>query len=321
VEPRRPSQPHSPPPSLWPIGFAVGIAILLLGLVVGWGIVLLGAVLAVGFGFLWVRDVVAGSETAPRAPGYDRGEAGVGAAPVVPGRPGEAALPLMDDEEIEAYPRSVFLEGATLGLGALIGGLITVPIAGFAVIPAFVGQKQDEVDVGPLDGYPEGEWRVATFMQNPEEGEVTRRTAFVRNNGQLNGVPSFTIISNRCAHLGCPVQPGGPIDEEHKQEVKTEQASVTLIPTTPAAFSCPCHGGAYDTEGNRRAGPPVRALDRYHFAIRDGNLILREPYSVGKVEGTGAEARIRRYELAGPGIHVDGPEAWLYPFESGDFTY
>ena len=35
-----------------------------------------------------------------------------------------------------AVTRSVFLEGATLGLGAAIGGLITVPVAGFAVLPA-----------------------------------------------------------------------------------------------------------------------------------------------------------------------------------------
>ncbi len=222
-------------------------------------------------------------------------------------------MPLLDDEEIERYPRSVFLEGATLGLGALIGGLITAPIVGFAIAPAFVGQTQDEVDVGPIDSFPEGEWRVTTFMQNPEEGEVTRRTAFVRNNGQLNGVPSFTIISNRCAHLGCPVQPGGPIDEEHKQEVKTEQASVTLIPTTPAAFSCPCHGGAYDTEGNRTAGPPVRALDRYEFSIRGGRLWIGNTYSVGKVKGTGKDAKITKYERMYPGEHVDGIEQLLYP--------
>ena len=51
-------------------------------------------------------------------------------------------------------------------------------------------------------------------MIDPAEGEVSRRTAFIRNNGTLTTkgqqVPSFTIISNRCAHLGCPVQANGP---------------------------------------------------------------------------------------------------------------
>jgi hypothetical protein len=47
VDPHGPDHPpHAPPPSLWPVGFAVGIAVLLLGLIVGWHIVLLGAILA-----------------------------------------------------------------------------------------------------------------------------------------------------------------------------------------------------------------------------------------------------------------------------------
>ena len=40
----------------------------------------------------------------------------------------------------------------------------------------------------------------------PEIGEVAGRTAYVRYNGELEGEPSFTILSNRCVHLGCPVQ-------------------------------------------------------------------------------------------------------------------
>ena len=58
----------------------------------------------------------------------------------------------------------------------------------------------------------------------------------------------------------------------------------------PAAFACPCHGGAYDTEGNRTAGPPVRALDRYEYEVRDGRVFLVGTYSVGKVQGEGKDA-------------------------------
>ena len=85
--------------------------------------------------------------------------------------------------------------------------------------------------------------------------------------------PSFTIISNHCAHLGCPVQPNGPLAEK---DTKTVSRDVTLIPTPPSGFGCPCHGGQYDTEGNRTAGPPVRALDRYSFSIRNGHLVPRQ---------------------------------------------
>jgi Rieske Fe-S protein len=135
---------------------------------------------------------------------------------------------------------------------------------------------------------------------------------YIRNNGQVEGRPSFTALYSRCAHLGCPVQPNGPIEEEKKT---TYGDHVDLIPVLAVGFGCPCHGGQYDTEGNRKSGPPVRALDRAEFSIRKGNLFLGSFYSVAKVEGTGARARIKKYGRAVPGVHVDGPEAWLYPIE------
>jgi Rieske Fe-S protein len=227
-----------------------------------------------------------------------------------------AAPPVVVEEaELPGYSRSKFLELSTLGLGGVITAIVTVPILGFAVIPAFVDQELDDIDLGPLDNFPEGKWIETTYLSNPREGEVSRRTAYIRNNGELSaGVPSFTIISNRCVHLGCPVQASGPRAEEEKK-VETKVGEVTLTEVTPAAFSCPCHGGAYDLEGNRTAGPPVRSLDRYQFKIEGDRLVLAQVYSVANVEGEAAQARIKTYDHAGPGIHVDGLESWLYPIQ------
>jgi Rieske Fe-S protein len=311
--------PHVPPPSLWPVGFAVGIATTLVGLVVSPLLIApIGGAITLIFAFLWVRDVMRESdghavEVEPETREVDAGRT---AAPI-PADHGEAAMPEPDDDELDRFPRSKFLEGATLGLGAAIGGLVTVPALGFAVAPAFLKQHTNHVDLGPMGDFTEGQFVVATFLVDPSEGEVSRRTAYVRNNGLLEGLPSFTILSNRCAHLGCPVQPNGPVfqDQEKIQKLK-DGLEVRLIPTLPAGgFGCPCHGGQYDTEGNRTAGPPVRALDRYEYSIRDGNLWLGKTYSVGTVEGEGASARIAKYPLAGPGEHVDGIEKWLYPVD------
>jgi menaquinol-cytochrome c reductase iron-sulfur subunit len=293
------------------VGFAVGIVCLLVGLILSWYVAAVGAVLALVFGALWARDVATGSEPAvgptPAEP--------TPAAPAIPAHEGEAAMP--EPEPGERFPRSKFLEGATLGLGGVIGGIVTLPAVGFAVLPAFVKQKGHEVDLGPMSDFEENKWKVVTFLRDPAQGEVSRRTAFIRNNGQLDGKPSFTIISNRCAHLGCPVQAGGPLFEEDKKTVKTKNGEVVMIPTLPAAgFICPCHGGSYDQEGNRTAGPPVRGLDRYEFLIRDGRLVLGNTFSVAHVEGSGKSARIKRYELAGPGQHIDGIESWLYPIQA-----
>jgi Rieske Fe-S protein len=185
------------------------------------------------------------------------------------------------------------------------------------IAPAFVNQSAKSVDVGPLSNFPEGQYTITTFLRDPAQGEVSRRTAYVRNNGVGRAGPSFTIISNRCAHLGCPVQPGGPIFDDKTKTVRTTPGeAVTIIPMLPAGgFICPCHGGSYDQEGNRVGGPPVRALDRYEFEIRDGHLILLGTYSVGEVVGTAANAKIRAYKLQNPGEPVQGVESWLYPLQ------
>jgi menaquinol-cytochrome c reductase iron-sulfur subunit len=292
-----------PAPSIWPVGFAVGIACMLAGLVVSMPAVIVGAVITLVFGVLWARDAMASSREPPAAP--------------IPADQGPSAM-AETDEEPETYPRNKFLELTTLGLGAVITGIVTVPVLGFAVLPAFTGQEVEGVDLGPTDNFPENQWREVTFLLDPAQGEVSRRTAFVRYNGLFEEVPSYTIISNRCVHLGCPVQASGPRNEDEVETVKTEQAEVNLTPVLPANFSCPCHGGAYDTEGNRIAGPPVRAMDRFKFSIVNARLLLGEPFSVGKVEGEGAQAKLEAYGIQGPGEHVDGLSGWLYPIQPQD---
>ncbi len=307
-------QPHVPPPSLWPIGFAIGIACILTGLVVSWPAVVVGAVLAIVFGFLWIRDVTGSvREPAPEVEPETRRVASSPAAAAPRALEGRPAMPPVSDEEVEAYPRSTFLAASTLGLGAVIGGLITVPILGFAVLPSFTNQESQDVDLGPITNFPEGQFMIATYLEDPEIGEVTRRTVFIRYNGYLVDQPSFTILFSRCVHLGCPVQPNGLIYDDEKKTVGETRADLT--PTLVTGFGCPCHGGQYDTEGNRTAGPPVRALDRAEFSIIDGNLRLGSFFSVAEVESTGARARIMKFGRAVPGVHVDGPSAWLYPIE------
>jgi menaquinol-cytochrome c reductase iron-sulfur subunit len=297
--------PHEPKPTIWPVGFAIGIACIFVGLILSKAVLVVGAVLTALFGFLWVRDVTSGFRGASDEP-----------EPAAPPVPAHKAVPEPTEDEIVRYPRSKVLEAATLGLGGVIGGVVTAPVLGFTVLPPFIKQGHPDIDVGALADFPETKFVITTFMLDPAQGEVSRRTAYIRNNGLLEGKPSFTILSNRCVHLGCPVQVNGlPLDDQKKTETRNG-LEVDRIPTAAAAgFGCPCHGGQYDKEGNRTAGPPVRALDRYDFLIKNGRLLLRKTYSVSKVDGEGAAAKIHKYPLAGPGQHVDGIEGWLYPIQ------
>jgi Rieske Fe-S protein len=335
VEPEQPSpvteheslheEAHLPPPTLWPIGFAIGVVVILVGLVIDWRLVSpIGGVIAIVFGFLWARDATAelrGQAIVVEPERREMKEAGDGMTAPPADQQGVALVPVPET----AVTRSRFLEGATLGLGGVIGGLITVPVAGFALLPSFLDQKQHKVDLGPISKFPVGKWFIGTFVVDPALGEVSRRTAFIRNNGPVadpttkKQVPSFTIISNHCVHLGCPVQANGPTGQKFTGQAPfdehTKNGKVVFDSVIPAGYGCPCHGGQYDPEGNRIAGPPVRALDRYAFEVDNGRLILLSTYSVSHVVGTGGTAKIYKYKESGPGEHVDGPEQWFYPLQ------
>jgi len=216
--------------------------------------------------------------------------------------PVAAATPIVR-HPLDPEPVRSTKAAAVLALG--VAAVVTAPVLGFTILPPFLKQGHPEIDVGAVDDFPENKFVTTTFLLNPEQGEVSRRTAYIRNNGLLGTAPSFTILSNRCAHLGCPVQINGlPLKKS------SETRDGLVVDRTPnaaaAGFGCPCHGGQYDTEGNRTAGPPVRALDRYQFRIDSGRLILLNTFSVSEVDGTGADAKIHKYPLA-------GPEFWLFP--------
>ena len=157
--PDRDAAHHEPSPTIYPLGFAVGIAVILVGLIIDPLLIgSIGAVITIIFGFLWIRDAMHLHHEEQVAVEAEKREAAKAAAE---GRPVPTA---------ERYPRSRFLESMTVGLGALIGGIVTVPVAGFALLPGFVGQGRHKVDLGPITDFPEGAWLIATFMVDPGAG-------------------------------------------------------------------------------------------------------------------------------------------------------
>jgi Rieske Fe-S protein len=286
------TQPQPTDAGVAPLAFAIGVSILLVGLIVSPLVIApLGGLIAFAAGFAWVRR-----NSAPR-------------------RPVEPPVAPPEHRTEERYPRNRLLERATLALGGLVALGVALPAAGFAVLPSLLGARRRPVDLGPIAAFPEGEFVVATFLADAQAGEVSRRATYVRNNGLLGDMPSFTIMSSRCTHVGCPTQPNGPVLVQQRRTERTTGGEVGLVPTQPSGFGCPCHGSQFDTEGNRTAGPAPRALDRYEFSIRNGRLVLGRLYSVSRVHGTGAQARVRGFPLQGAGEPVTGLESWLYPID------
>jgi len=279
-------------PALAPIVFAIGVAVILAGLVVNLEVIApVGVAITVLAAVAWIRGSGRRSQVQTKTlePATDEGE---------------------------RFPRSRLLERATLGLGGLVAAGVALPAIGAAVLPALGRTKARAIDLGPIGAFPEGKFVIATFLSDPQAGEISRRAAFVRNNGFVGKSPSFTIMSSRCTHVGCPTQPNGPIFVKKETFRRTNVGEIKVVPTLPAGgFGCPCHGSQFDTEGNRTAGPAPRALDRYQFSVRNGRLILGPIYSVSRVDGAGGTARIHSFKRLGDGEPASGPESLLYPLD------
>src|SRR6266849_2796848 len=106
MEPQRPDPPHAPAPTFYPVGFAAGIACVLVGLVVSPTLIApIGGVIAIVFAFLWVRDATAEYRAAPEQVEPERRPTPAAeTAPAIPTIAGEAPTP--EPEPGERFPRS-----------------------------------------------------------------------------------------------------------------------------------------------------------------------------------------------------------------------
>ena len=205
----------------------------------------------------------------------------------------------------------------TLGLGAAIGAVVTIPPLVFAGLPPFKknqGFFDIDVDLGPLENFPEGKWFITKFNLVPD----ARRRLRPHGVRALQRPARRTSRASRSSPTAASTSAAPSRRTAPRTRSRVSSARATgrcrCSACFPAGFGCPCHGGQYDTEGNRVAGPPVRALDRYAYKVKDGRLRLVGAFSVNEVDGTGKDAIMGEYRLAQPGVHIDGIEQILYPF-------
>lgn len=193
--------------------------------------------------------------------------------------------------------RTKFLTGVAIATGAVMTGAILVPVVGFAVADSFEDEPAQWVDIGPMSQYPDG--ATSSIAVSGPAPESDRRVFVRRRDGDLS------LMWNRCTHLGCPVtySAGGDV------------------------FACPCHGGAYDSEGRVTAGPPARPLDRFDWRIvtTDGEQVARRDAPAGLADASdddrllvgvpySVDDELQPYRLHGPGEPVTGALSNLYPF-------
>jgi len=148
--------------------------------------------------------------------------------------------------------RRSFLFTLGLALNAVAAFLVGIPVVGYLLGPVRRRTEQAWISLGPLERFPEGQTRLATY-ENPFrvawDGATANIPCWVR---RIAG-DKFQIFAINCAHLGCPVR---------------WFAQSRL-------FMCPCHGGVYYEDGSRASGPPPRGLFEYQYQVRDGKLLVQ----------------------------------------------
>src|SRR5215471_6182966 len=149
--------------------------------------------------------------------------------------------------------------GLFMKLGILFNGLVAtalaVPIGRYLLSSITRGRANgylDWVSLGPVNQFPEGETRLATFRNPyvmPADGKTVDTACWVR---RVEG-EKFQVFAVNCAHLGCPVR-------------WFQQSGL---------FMCPCHGGVYYRDGSRASGPPERGLFEYPYRVQNGLITIQ----------------------------------------------
>jgi Rieske Fe-S protein len=154
-------------------------------------------------------------------------------------------------DKAAAHTRRSFLFKLAVGLNAVVGTVLAVPLVGYLLGPAM--KKDSEagawIAIGTAEDFPTGETRLVDFespVRSPGDGETAKVACWVRRISGRN----FQVFAVNCAHLGCPVR-------------WFAQSKL---------FLCPCHGGAYYEDGSKAAGPPERGLFEYRHRLT-GNAL------------------------------------------------
>lgn len=153
--------------------------------------------------------------------------------------------------EADIVTRRRFLSRLSLGLSALAGAVLGVPILAYLLSPLLNPARNLWRPVGPVDRFKVGE-TVQVTLDDPSPlpwaGQTARTAAWLRRDGEQQ----FTAFAVNCTHLGCPVN---------------------WLPDAKL-FLCPCHGGVYQSDGSVAGGPPPRPLFRYEARVQNGQVEL-----------------------------------------------
>jgi len=161
-------------------------------------------------------------------------------------------LPEKADETAEDMARRAFLKRITYGLGAA-----SALVIGYTLASAFIGTSMRQapkkwVRLEKLENLALDRVTTVHMPYEVQDGFYEQQVVKPVMVWRRPNVDDLVVYNTTCTHLGCTV---------HWDEGKN-------------LFLCACHGGMFDINGDVKAGPPPRPLDRHGFRVEDGYMFV-----------------------------------------------
>ena len=159
----------------------------------------------------------------------------------------------------QGVSRRNFMIRTIVAVFAFIGAVLTIPLAGFGILPVLKRKEPGWSDAGSYRDLPAEEPQERRFFEAVKKGwqeeKVERAIWLVR---MPDG--SVTAFSPSCPHLGCGYR---WIPEEGR-------------------FKCPCHISVFDISGKVLGGPAPRPLDTLQTRVEGNKVFVKfEVFQVG----------------------------------------
>lgn len=148
---------------------------------------------------------------------------------------------------------------AIIAIAGFIGVVVTVPLAGFGILPVLKKREAGWSDIGSMSELKVNEPQERRFLEKVKTGwqeDRTERTVWIVRRQD----DSVTAFSPSCPHLGCGYR----------------------WFTGEQRFKCPCHVSIFDINGKVLSGPAPRALDTLEAKVENNRVLVKfEIFQVG----------------------------------------
>lgn len=146
--------------------------------------------------------------------------------------------------------RRTMMKWMIRAIGLATAGMVGIPAFIAAFSPSWMYRRRPKVwqSLGRLEDFPVGEMqKIVISLPEEQWGEALREKAVY---AWRPTVAEAVVYSRSCTDLGCPL---------------------TFDPGSECFF-CPCHGGIFDKNGERMAGPPHRPMYRFTVRVTNGEI-------------------------------------------------